>query len=613
MIAELHKCPSLFATTADMNSIMVRMSTNAQELTFSVATSDGRSFFKSYSEEALGKIKDSWNDDCTWLKFFSSIIYNINRGQVIFENNVVTCGKLEEGVIKDDAKMDFPVSLTKENVREQIYSSLVNYHHIHVHLRDVEKQTEESISLEKTTAAQAAELEKEQMTLKESIIRNKEQDKTNKKRLHELQQQLAAAEAEKRKMGANMDVEEDDEDSVLCCCRIPLGDKNSIDYDEEMLKLVKSKFLDEKEPTHHSSDSAHNNVIRPLTSSELALATANLADGQRKLVWTALQKIDMWDYSVFDMQTAMGGNDIESMAYQPNGGSLFITTYALFFRHGLMQKFRIDERTLINWISVVEAGYHPNPYHNSMHAADVLHITHFILSKGGLIAKCSLTDEDIFASLFAAAIHDYDHPGINNSFHIKAQTYLATLYNDRSILENHHVSSVMELMKLPRFNLFSGMSEDQRRDIRETVIEMVLATDMGHHGKYVSQFKHRLQENHDFVKKEDIRLALSMAVKMADISNCGRPEYIYLRWSAKIADEFYLQGDRERNLGVPCSPFMDRMQPAMAKGQIAFMNYIVIPMFDCISELIPDMRFSVDLTEANKGYWAKHDDTVVAN
>lgn len=613
MIAELQKCPSLYTTTTDMNSIMARMSTDAKELTFSVATSDGRSFFNSFNEVALGKIKDIWNDDCTWLKFFSSIIYSINRAQVTFENNTVICGKMEDGVMKAEGKMDFTVALTKENVREQIFSSLVNYHHIHMHLREVEKQNDESTKLEKTTVAQAAELEKEQITLKESIVRNKDQDKVNKKRLVELQKQLAAAEAEKRKAGASGDVEEDDEDSVLCCARIPLADRQCVDYDPELLKILKSTFLDEKDPAHHSPDSAHNNVIRPMTSSELAQATTNLSKGQRELVWTALQKIDMWDYSVFSLQTAMGGNDTESLTFQANGGSLFITAYALFFRHGLMQKFRIDEQTFINWISVVEAGYHPNPYHNSMHAADVLHITHFILSKGGLIAKCFLTDEDVFASLFAAAIHDYDHPGINNSFHVKAQTYLATLYNDRSILENHHVSSVFELMKLPRFNVISGLSEDQRRDIRDTVVEMVLATDMGHHGKYVNQFKHRLQENHEFVKKEDIRLALAMAVKMADISNCGRPEEIYLRWSSKIADEFYLQGDRERNLGIPCSPFMDRMQPAMAKGQIAFMNYIVIPMFDCISELVPDMRFSVDQTEANKSYWAKHDDTVTAS
>ena len=32
--------------------------------------------------------------------------------------------------------------------------------------------------------------------------------------------------------------------------------------------------------------------------------------------------------------------------------------------------------------------------------------------------------------------------GLNNNFHIKVQSYLATLYNDKSILENHHCAEV---------------------------------------------------------------------------------------------------------------------------------------------------------------------------
>jgi 3',5'-cyclic-nucleotide phosphodiesterase len=357
------------------------------------------------------------------------------------------------------------------------------------------------------------------------------------------------------------------------------------------------------------SESIYNSVARPYTSSELMMQTKSFSSTQREQIWQCLDKIDEWDYDVFSIQQQMSGDDNSTLAMQERGGSLLITAYALMFRHNMMRKFKIDEKIMLNWISCVEAGYHGNPYHNSMHAADVLHITHFILSKGGLIKKCHLTDEDVFAALFAATIHDYDHPGINNSFHVKTQTYLATLYNDRSVLENRHVSSVFELMKLPKFNVLSAFTDDQRRDIRDTVIEMVLATDMGLHAKYVNQFKRRLQENHEFTKKDDIRLALAMAVKMADISNCGRPEHIYLKWSGKISDEFYMQGDRERNLGLPCSPFMDRTQPAMAKGQIAFMNYIVIPLFDCISEFLPDMHFSVEYTEQNKGYWSRNDDS----
>merc|ERR1719199_2348617 len=107
-------------------------------------------------------------------------------------------------------------------------------------------------------------------------------------------------------------------------------------------------------------------------------------------------------------------------------------------------------------------------------------------------------------------------------------------------------------MKSEKFNILAEFTDEQRRDIRETVVEMVLATDMGLHAKILGTFKRRLAEDHDFKKKDDVRLALSMAVKMADISNCGRPQQLYLLWCNQIADEFYMQGDRERNLGYPC-------------------------------------------------------------
>ncbi|CUI14520.1 cAMP-specific phosphodiesterase, putative [Bodo saltans] len=596
MLAELQKSPSLYATTKDNVVVLARMSADAQRLVVCAALAEGKSFEAEFNEASLTALKPA---DFGWDRFFEELQGSFNSGRVSS-----TSGAFVEITSSNGSKFQFSLEQTSEDIQRVILNSLLNYHHIHTHSKEIEKQLEEAGKQEQEVRMQAADLEREEVSLKESIARNKEQEDVNQRRLAELNGQLAAAEDKKRKSGA-ADVEEEDEELTTCRCRIPLGEKDCKDVDAELLKLVKGRWTDGAT----EADSIYNSVARPYTSSELTAQTSSFSSAQRQAIWQALEKIDDWDYDVFNVQSQMSGDDNASLAIQANGGSLLVTGFALMFRHGLMQKFKIDERILLNWLTVVEAGYHGNPYHNSMHAADVLHITHYILSKGGLAKKCKLTDEDMFGALFAAIIHDYDHPGINNSFHVKTQTYLATLYNDRSVLENRHVSSVFELMKLSKFNVLSAFTDDQRRDIRDTVIEMVLSTDMGLHAKIVNQFKRRLQENHDFTKKDDIRLALSMAVKMADISNCGRPEHIYLKWSGKIADEFYMQGDRERNLGLPCSPFMDRSQPAMAKGQIAFMNYIVVPLFECISEFLPDMHFSVDHTEQNKAYWNKNDDS----
>eukprot|EP00659_Diplonema_papillatum_P015178 gene15178-23185_t len=395
-----------------------------------------------------------------------------------------------------------------------------------------------------------------------------------------------------------------DED-LSCLARNPLGNQTCYELDVELLKLIKTDLWRRK-PTLGSEMSTtqpdadaqsyasardhdrynpdplapHMNVVPLYSPGQFEGLKQNIPKAAHAAVIECLQRLDEWDFDVFKVQSAMTGSYAhDGLVSQPHGGSLFIVAYSIIVKHGLLHKYNLDEKILLNWLSVVEAGYHPNPYHNSMHAADVLHVTNYILQAGGLAAVARLTDEDIFAAIFSAAIHDYNHPGINNNFHVKAQTYLSVLFNDKSVLENVHVSCMFELMKLECFDILSCFDEEQKRLLKDTIVEMVLATDMGLHAKILSSFKRRLGEDKNFVKRDDVKLALSIALKMADISNCGRNESLYLRWCDQISDEFYLQGDRERNLGQAVLPFMDRYSTNVAKGQIAFMNYIAIPLF----------------------------------
>jgi hypothetical protein len=58
-----------------------------------------------------------------------------------------------------------------------------------------------------------------------------------------------------------------------------------------------------------------------------------------------------------------------------------------------------------------------------------------------------LTYFDIFNTLLSGAAHDMDHPGNNNWLEIKSRSKLATLYNDVSVLENHHAASFFFLVE----------------------------------------------------------------------------------------------------------------------------------------------------------------------
>jgi hypothetical protein len=321
-------------------------------------------------------------------------------------------------------------------------------------------------------------------------------------------------------------------------------------------------------------------------------------DDSHEDIMKVLQKIDDWDFDVFGLQD------------HAKGGSLFMVSLCLFYKYGLVQHFNIDTEVLLNWCSAIESGYHPNPYHNSTHAADVTQILHYILFPGGMHNMINISPEDALASIISGAIHDYDHPGFNNNFHVRTNAYLSTLYNDRSVLENHHCASVFELMKNPKFNLLASLSNEQRKDVRDTIVDVVLSTDMGNHAKIFQTFRKRLQDDAEWQHKEDIRLALSIAIKMADISNTARPQHLYLQWAKKIADEFYNQGDVERKLHFTVSPFMDRLNHKMdfPKGQMSFMNYIVIPLFEAGAEFVPQLEWTVQKIQDNKEYWQRREE-----
>ena len=95
--------------------------------------------------------------------------------------------------------------------------------------------------------------------------------------------------------------------------------------------------------------------------------------------------------------------------------------------------------------------------------------------------------------LFAAAVHDFEHTGrgiklvqskslapsstfyntsvlysvvlslkgTTNNFHVQTKSRLAMIYNDRSVLENHHLSVAFRLLQNPDIDILDGLSSDE--------------------------------------------------------------------------------------------------------------------------------------------------------
>ncbi|XP_074729152.1 dual specificity calcium/calmodulin-dependent 3',5'-cyclic nucleotide phosphodiesterase 1A isoform X3 [Strix uralensis] len=285
-------------------------------------------------------------------------------------------------------------------------------------------------------------------------------------------------------------------------------------------------------------------------------------------VIVTFKDVDKWSFDVFALNEASGEHSLKFMMYE------------LFTRYDLLSRFKIPVPNLISFAEALEVGYskYKNPYHNLIHAADVTQTVHYIMIHTGIMHW--LTELEILAMIFAAAVHDYEHTGTTNNFHIQTRSDVAILYNDRSVLENHHVSAAYRLMQEEEMNILANLTKDDWRELRSLVIEMVLSTDMSGHFQQIKTMRHTLQQTEGVDKAK----AMSLILHAADISHPAKSWELHYRWTMALMEEFFRQGDKEAALGLQFSPLCDRKSTLVAQSQIGFIDFIVEPTFSLLTD-----------------------------
>lgn len=81
-------------------------------------------------------------------------------------------------------------------------------------------------------------------------------------------------------------------------------------------------------------------------------------------------------------------------------------------------------------------------------------------------------------------------------------------------------------------------------------------------------------------KPENRHFVLQISLKCADISNPCRPWDISRKWSYKVCEEFFRQGDYERQLNLSVTPLCDRQTISIPKIQAGFFEYVVTPLYE---------------------------------
>ena len=288
----------------------------------------------------------------------------------------------------------------------------------------------------------------------------------------------------------------------------------------------------------------------------------------------------------------------------------------------LLQKYDIiyysDPMTLFNFLKALQEHYTKVAiYHTEKHAIDMLQTLFIYISKSNAIDYLFLNKLDIISLLVAGVCHDVGHKGYNNEYQMKMYTDLAITYNDKSILENYHITLTFKLLKNDKLNIFRNISKNDFSYIRKRIIDLIFSTDMFYHSRIIALMKSRIENkniknginsdkiisdagNNLFNEQQEV---LNYLIHIGDISHSTKLFKITYKWSYLLTQEFWRQGDEEKEKGFSVNFLYDRNNIDIGRNQVGFIKGIIIPSFDILVNFLPEMSYYTDNMKINLRKW----------
>lgn len=267
------------------------------------------------------------------------------------------------------------------------------------------------------------------------------------------------------------------------------------------------------------------------------------------------------------------------------------------------------------------------PYHNWRHGIDVMFTVHRVQSMCSAVEW--MTRNERFALSVSALAHDIAYPGVNNTFLIETSHEIALRYNDHSPNEYMHVSKLFEVANRPQRQIFKEMSQEDYRLIRYYCVESILNTDNMRHFSLLAEMQMlydsergvfdksvRLYEKEreqfpspdvldilrDPAQKAHIRMSL---LHFCDVSNPMKPWALCWVWANLCIEEFFMQGDKEKQIGIPVQPLNDRETVNVPYSQIGFIEFFVAPFVSLTAKMMPPMVSCEEFLWNNLDTWVE--------
>eukprot|EP00668_Euglena_longa_P006049 GGOE01007168.1.p1 GENE.GGOE01007168.1~~GGOE01007168.1.p1 ORF type:complete len:675 (-),score=197.85 GGOE01007168.1:847-2871(-) len=265
----------------------------------------------------------------------------------------------------------------------------------------------------------------------------------------------------------------------------------------------------------------------------------------------------------------------------------------------LFEDLQLERTVMVRFILRVQNLYNKVKYHNFSHAVDVAHML-FVLARQ-LEEELRLSPLEKLVLLVSALLHDVGHEGLNNAFLRRTGdplALLATSMGSASVMEVHHCQLAVEILRDPETNAFHSLSAESTVEAHRLMLSLIMHTDMERHREVCEQFR--------ACRKPSRELVLGMLMKSADLSNVAKPFSICRRWAVVVMEEFWAQGDREKEVGLEVLPMFDRAKAGdLVKHQLGFIDRVALNHFEMMADWCPDLQFLADNVRENRQRWQR--------
>lgn len=201
------------------------------------------------------------------------------------------------------------------------------------------------------------------------------------------------------------------------------------------------------------------------------------------------------------------------------------------------------------------------------------------------------------------------------------------MYNDRSPLENMSCAKLFEIVRESGSNIFAEMPRQQFQELRRVCVDAILSTDSAQHFNMIKEVQmffevHSevlqsasalcVESKKDFLspavlevfrQPETRKVLVRVIMHLGDMSNSMKPFRICRIWAWQLLEEFFQQGDAERQLWMPVQALCDRQNVNRAFSQIGFVEFLAAPLTFAVAKVLPPTESLAKQVAQNLKSW----------